>query len=348
MVKLIINGQIVDLYGDETIEMSVALRDFRTQGKNLASFTNTFTVPATDRNNEIFQFYYNHNRQVGLDNAFGNNVSSTNIFRSKVSAFIEIDELPFRQGYIKMNEGAYKNGVLDTYSINFYTNDINLFQYFGDVTLTALDWSAYNGQIVANNTRDGLQGGTDSGLGPAGDVIFPLIQQNYDAEGSGKWNATNLTDGSISHTRLKPAIKLSVVTDLIQSYLTSQGTNITLTSLSTDPNFAPMIDKLYMYLPYEYEGESNETGGRTSDITWATYDNTYDPNIVPIGSNIYDIALAKSESNQIRSTQMTINISHGPSMPYIIEEWVSLNGDIPILRSSTPTDTAAGYRHFSI
>ena len=103
MIQLIVNNEYVDLYGDETVEMNVALKDFRTQGKNLASFTNTFTVPASDTNNKIFQFYFEQNRVVSPDLDF----------RTRVAARIEINYSPFREGYIVMDEGNYKMGRIN-------------------------------------------------------------------------------------------------------------------------------------------------------------------------------------------------------------------------------------------
>ena len=51
----------VDLYSDETIELTSKIQDLRDIGKIFTDFTQSFNVPASDTNNKIFRHFYNFN-----------------------------------------------------------------------------------------------------------------------------------------------------------------------------------------------------------------------------------------------------------------------------------------------
>ena len=60
-VQLYIQNQRVDLFNDETIEVTSTIQDFRDICKIFSDYTQSFNVPASDTNNKIFKHFYNFN-----------------------------------------------------------------------------------------------------------------------------------------------------------------------------------------------------------------------------------------------------------------------------------------------
>ena len=58
MIAIYIGDRRLDLFKDENIKLTSALNDIEKLSNVFNDFTQSFTVPATANNNEIFQFYY--------------------------------------------------------------------------------------------------------------------------------------------------------------------------------------------------------------------------------------------------------------------------------------------------
>ena len=53
-VQLYIENQRVDLFNDETIEVTSTIQDFRDISKIFSDYTQSFNVPASDTNNKRY------------------------------------------------------------------------------------------------------------------------------------------------------------------------------------------------------------------------------------------------------------------------------------------------------
>jgi hypothetical protein len=60
-VDLYVNGFRLDLFDDEEITINLSVQNVQDISKVFTDFTQGFTVPASPRNNEILQHYYNSN-----------------------------------------------------------------------------------------------------------------------------------------------------------------------------------------------------------------------------------------------------------------------------------------------
>lgn len=60
-VDLYVNGFRLDLFDDEEITINLSVQNVQDISKVFTDFTQSFTVPASPRNNEILQHYYNSN-----------------------------------------------------------------------------------------------------------------------------------------------------------------------------------------------------------------------------------------------------------------------------------------------
>jgi hypothetical protein len=67
--SLVIEGRPVDLFNDETIQLTRAIKDFLTTAAR-TDFTQQFNIPSTAVNDPIFQNYFDENSVLSGWNAF--------------------------------------------------------------------------------------------------------------------------------------------------------------------------------------------------------------------------------------------------------------------------------------
>ena len=89
-VEIFIEGERIDLFSDETITIRSSVQDVRDISKIFTDFSQSFTVPASARNNNIFKRYYNADIDGGFD------------ARIRKEATVDIDTLDFKRGKISL------------------------------------------------------------------------------------------------------------------------------------------------------------------------------------------------------------------------------------------------------
>jgi len=89
-LQLYIGTERVDLFKDETVSFTQTIQNVKDISKIFTEFSKTFSLPASKVNNKIFQHYYNFDIQGGFD------------ARNKVAGYIELNTIPFKEGYIKL------------------------------------------------------------------------------------------------------------------------------------------------------------------------------------------------------------------------------------------------------
>ena len=159
-LQLYIGTERVDLFKDESVSLTQTIQNVKDIAKVFTEFTQTFAVPASKKNNKIFQHYYNFDIDFGFD------------ARNKADARLELNDLPFKNGKIKLNSVDLKNNVAHTYHITFFGNTVNLKDVLGDDLLSSLGALDDNSQVYDYaNIRDILQGF------PTGNnnIVVPLI-----------------------------------------------------------------------------------------------------------------------------------------------------------------------------
>ena len=159
-LQLYIGNDRVDLFKDESVQLTQTIQNVKDIAKVFTEFTQTFAVPASKENNKIFQHYYNFDIDFGFD------------ARNKADARLELNDLPFKNGKIKLNSVDLKNNVAHTYHITFFGNTVNLKDVLGDDLLSSLGALDDNSQVYDYaNIRDTIQGF------PTGNnnIVVPLI-----------------------------------------------------------------------------------------------------------------------------------------------------------------------------
>lgn len=170
-IQLYIGNTLVDLFDDESVSLTNSIQDIKDISKVFTSFSQSFVVPASKVNNQLFKHYYNFN----IDNGFD--------ARLKVNATIELNYLPFQKGKIKLEGTELKNNEIYGYKITFFGNTVELKDLIGEDTLDALvgdsNWIdgftiPYSSSAILSGLRNGYDI-TNDGVSYSKAIITPLI-----------------------------------------------------------------------------------------------------------------------------------------------------------------------------
>ena len=206
-VQVYIEGQRLDLFDDEQINVTSTQQNVQDISKVFTDFSQSFSVPASVKNNEIFHHFY--------ENDIGdfNDVNTLFDFNIRRNANIEIDYTPFRTGKISLEKAEVKNNQAYSYQITFYGNLVSLKDSFGNdnlIDLTYLNFLKHDFTPTEVKNRI-IDGATDY------KVRYPLIfdrNVTYDDGGS---NDLNSTGGAVRYNELFPAIQLKQMLAAITS-----------------------------------------------------------------------------------------------------------------------------------
>ena len=146
-IQLYIEGVKVDMFKDESVSLTDTIKNIKDVSKIFTEFSKTFSLPATKINNKLFKHFYNFNIVGGFD------------ARVRVSGKIELNYMPFKKGFVKLEGVSLKNNKAHTYKITFFGNTVSLKQKFGDDLLQGLTWlnnfnTKANGDSIIYNSDD--------------------------------------------------------------------------------------------------------------------------------------------------------------------------------------------------
>ena len=170
-IQLYIANTLVDMFDDESVSLTNTIQEIKDIAKVFTSFSQSFVVPASKVNNQLFKHYYNFN----IDNGFD--------ARLKVDATIELNYLPFQKGKIKLEGTELKNNEIYGYKITFFGNTVELKDLIGEDTLDALvgdsNWiDGFTKPYSSSAIYTGLVSGydiTNGGVSYSNAIITPLI-----------------------------------------------------------------------------------------------------------------------------------------------------------------------------
>jgi hypothetical protein len=288
-VDIYVNDFRLDLFDDEEISINLSVQNVQDISKVFTDFTQGFTIPASPRNNEILQHYYNANitssvittetggspvwNSIGITwntfntnwNAGATSTSVANTFdaRLRQEARIEINSLPFRTGVIEVENVQLKGTEPYAYTLTFYGDVVTLTDLFGEDYLYDLDFSAYNHRYDDVDIYNRL---TTSTYAP---LFYPLCSpvKNwfYQSDtGGGADNEDNIayktTGGGegqgargIRYYEFKPALKVTAILDAIEA---KYGITFTGSFLSAVP-FIDLSLWLHRKEGYMYQDQPN-------------------------------------------------------------------------------------------
>lgn len=200
-VNIYVQGVQLELFKDEQIEINSTVQNIADISKTFSDFSQSFTVPASNINNGIFQHYYN----TDVDGTFNPNI--------RVLGYIELGSLPYRYGLIQLEDVKLKNQNPYAYTIRFFSSTLNLSDLVKEEELSLLDLTAYD-----HDYNESIFDATYTESIASGDVYYPLITslRNY-VIGNGTDLDITHTAGAIKYFELKPALRLSKIFDAIET-----------------------------------------------------------------------------------------------------------------------------------
>jgi hypothetical protein len=191
--SLVIDGKVVDLFSDETIQLTRAIKDFLTTQAR-TDFTQQFNIPSTSVNDPIFDNYFDENSVLSGWNAY-----------VKLDAIIYIHSIPIFNGCVELTGVEYKNGLPRQYNLIFYGQGKTAIADFGEKTLPMVNWTAYNHTVNYTNVIDSWFGTLLSGK-----VLYPVADWHI---GLSYCKVpvidNNLYQGGLAINDLRPALLLS-------------------------------------------------------------------------------------------------------------------------------------------
>lgn len=236
-------GQVIcDLYEDEDIPLTLSVDDFKNVAEQVQSYSKAFNLPATKRNNQIFDNIFEVTRDTsGL--AFNPYV--------RTQCELKQDGFILFQGYLRLIDIQEKQGEI-SYNVNLYSEVIALADFledrtFNDISFLELQHS-YNVTNITNSWND-------SGTG------------------------INYTTASTSGFRTDfNTLKYPLVDWTHKFYLT--GNDIFFTSMADifRPfiNIKYLIDRIFKDTPFTYTSDfiDNDTDFQKlfMDFTWGSND----------------------------------------------------------------------------
>ena len=224
-IQLYIEGQRVELFKDERVTTIDTIKNVNDVSKVFTEYSRTFSLPASKEANKIFKHFYNSDIQNGYD------------ARIRVPAKIELNNLPFKEGYIKLEGVNLKNNKAHTYRVRFLGNTISLKNLIGDDMLTNLSWLAnfnsydngnpiiYNAATVFDFARN-KKNKTVGGVNYITPLQIPLLthtqrlyydsNENVADKGNLHWQSGSTKEHGVRWDELKFALKLSVIIKAIE------------------------------------------------------------------------------------------------------------------------------------
>jgi hypothetical protein len=309
----------LDQFKDENVEVVSSVVDIKDITKNTTSFTRTFTVPASRRNNIIFRHYYDAN----IDNSFD--------ARTKIDGRIDLDGIPFKYGKFRLSKVSVKKNKPSAYTINFFGNLVDLKDKLKNDELSSLDLSAYDHDYDSDTVRTGLEGSLFSG-----DLIYNLfVKKQYyinsiNTDNTQTEKLANISylggnDAGVIWNDLRPSLKLIRIIEAIETKYDIV--------FSRDFFGTSEFTKLYMWLNPHKE---KQTGGDTQIVDFDSGDSTYMNLSTNVGS--YTVQNTSASDDRVRFF-MALEIT--PSAGYEnVEYTIKMYRDGEVFKETTHTGTA--------
>jgi len=251
-LQLYIEGQRVDLFKDESVSITDSIQNVKDIEKVFTSFSQSFSVPANKQNNKIFKHYYNFDIVNGFD------------ARIKVAARLEINDIPFKTGKIKLEGVDLKNNIPNLYRITFFGDIVSLKDKLGEKKLSDLNLTSYDLDYDYSTVYGKLA------VNPAtNDIICPLIthtQRLY-------YNSTTHTaeDGNLYYdvthnhgvhwNQLKYAMRVNTIIEEIESQF-----DLTFSSDFFKDSTNKQMENLFLWL-HRKSGYVEDLSGSTTNYT---------------------------------------------------------------------------------
>jgi hypothetical protein len=148
------DGQVIlDLYEDENIPLTLSVDEFKNVAEQVQSYSKAFNLPATKRNNQIFENLFEVTRSAQNSITFNPYVRSRSILKQ--------DGFILFEGYLRVLDIQDKEGEI-SYNVNLYSEVVSFADTLKDKTFSQLDFTELEHDYNITNV---LYSWADSGTG---------------------------------------------------------------------------------------------------------------------------------------------------------------------------------------
>jgi hypothetical protein len=153
-IQLLDDGQVIlDLYEDENIPLTLSVDDFKNVAEKVQSYSKAFNLPATKRNNQIFENLFELTRSA-------QNFLTFNPY-AKTKSVLKQDGFTLFEGYLRVLDIQDKEGEI-SYNVNLYSEVISFADTLKDKTFSQLDFTELEHDYNKTNIKYSWN---DSGTG---------------------------------------------------------------------------------------------------------------------------------------------------------------------------------------
>ena len=226
------NGQVIcDLYENEDIPLSLSVDDFKNVAEKVQSYSKAFNLPATKRNNQIFDNIFEITRTTtGLN---------FNPYK-RTKAILKQDGFLLFEGYLRMLDISDKSGET-SYNVNLYSEVVALADVLGDKTFSELDFTElehdYNRTNITRSWNDAAPQSSISYTNPSTsgfrDTYLTLKYPFVD------WTHQILVGGSTPNSAADGFPELTNLETCFRPFI----------------NIKYLIDRIFEVVPFTYESD---------------------------------------------------------------------------------------------
>jgi hypothetical protein len=148
------DGQVIlDLYEDENIPLTLSVDEFKNVAEQVQSYSKAFNLPATKRNNQIFENLFEVTRSA-------QNSITFNPY-AKTKSILKQDGFILFEGYLRVLDIQDKEGEI-SYNVNLYSEVVSFADTLKDKTFNDLNFTELEHDYNITNV---LYSWADSGTG---------------------------------------------------------------------------------------------------------------------------------------------------------------------------------------
>tara|TARA_R110000822_G_scaffold67851_2_gene165153 strand:- start:1079 stop:3787 length:2709 start_codon:yes stop_codon:yes gene_type:complete len=341
------DGQVIcDLYEDEDIPLTLSVDEFTNAAEKVQSYSKAFNLPATKRNNKIFDQIFEITRHIDLGSYLFNPYRKT-------QCVLKQDGFILFKGYLRLLDIVDKEGEI-SYNVNLYSEVIALADSLKDLTFSDLGFTElehdYNRDEIENSWNDSPATGitylnaSTSGFRDANSTVkYPFCDWNHQIIVGGTGNTAAVAGNPelpTLETAFRPFINIKYLIDRI--FGNSPQFTYTSTFFETDD-----FKKLYMDFNWGADNSPvtfNLTGQLTkiSDFNLTNSFNTLDFDTMAIvGGTILNANFGYSsgvftaqEDGQVYTFNYSMNFNRGLTADTLFVQWL-VNGTPVDADSST-------------
>jgi len=267
------DGQVIcDLYENEDLPLTLSVDDFKNVAEQVQSYSKAFNLPATKRNNKIFNQIFEITRSY--DGVIFNPYKKT-------KCVLKQDGFVLFQGYLRLLDVTDKLGEV-SFNVNLYSEVIALADFLKDRTFSDLDFTELTHDYDYSSIRDSwvnnniFTNPSTSGFRSTNTVKYPFVDWNHQftVGGSGNPVLPNL------ESAFRPFISIKYLIDRI-----FQGTPFSYTSEFFNTSFAGggAFDFHKLYMDFNWGADNTPS---LTDVT--IYTAGLNPFIAfPLASTVY-------------------------------------------------------------